>query len=186
MPAYRDQNFFNAKAPLPGFYWTGTTEMNCLKQCIHQTKQYAYAHHIQRLMVLGNFLLLLGVSPQEANEWYWIVYADAYEWIELPNVTGMILYADGGILATKPYAAGGSYINKMSNYCKSCQYNVAKKTGSDACPFNYLYWNFLIQNKSKLSKNPRLTMMYSVLSKMDPEKIKLILEDSHEFISQLS
>ena len=123
MPDYLNVNFLNATLPLPEFYWTANTEMNCLKQCVTDTKKHAYAHHIQRLMVLGNFLLLIGVDPKAVNEWYLLVYADAYEWVELPNVSGMILFADGGYLASKPYAASGNYIKKMSNYCKNCQYD---------------------------------------------------------------
>jgi deoxyribodipyrimidine photolyase-related protein len=136
-------------------------------------------------MVLGNFLLLIGVDPEEVNEWYLIVYADAFEWVELPNVTGMILYADGGYLASKPYAAGGAYINRMSNYCKSCHYNVKEKTGSQACPFNYLYWNFLDKHQDKLSKNQRLTMVYSTLKKMDEGNVSAIREDAKAFIENI-
>ena len=152
MPDYLSENFFNAKRKLPQFYWDANTDMNCLHQCVTETKQHAYAHHIQRLMVLGNFALIAGIDPKEVNEWYLIVYADAYEWVELPNVSGMILFADGGYLASKPYAASGAYINKMSDYCKHCRYDVSKKTGEDACPFNYLYWNFMIENSEKLYK----------------------------------
>jgi deoxyribodipyrimidine photolyase-related protein len=126
MPAYAEQNFLEAKRELPDFYWTSNTKMNCLRQCVLETKQNAYAHHIQRLMVLGNFALLAGIKPKAVNEWFLIVYADAYQWVELPNVSGMILFSDGGYLASKPYAAGGNYINKMSNYCKNCYYKVTK------------------------------------------------------------
>ena len=143
MPKYRYANELEATRKLPDFFWTAQTKMNCLKQCISETKLNAYAHHIQRLMVLGNFTLISGIAPTEVNEWYWIVYADAYEWVELPNVSGMILFSDGGSLATKPYAASGSYINKMSNYCKNCHYSVKEKTGEQACPFNYMYWHLL-------------------------------------------
>ena len=136
--------------------------MACLQQCIQQTQQLAYAHHIQRLMVLGNFALLIGVKPKELNNWFHI-YADAFEWVEMPNVSGMVLFADGGLLASKPYAASGNYINKMSNYCKKCQFNVKDKLGDSACPFNYLYWNFLDHNKQKLKNNPRMTMIYRLL-----------------------
>ena len=164
MPDYANQNFFNATIPLPDFYWTANTEMNCLKQCVQETKENAYAHHIQRLMVLGNFALLAGINPAHVNEWFMIVYADAYEWVELPNVSGMILFADGGYLASKPYAAGGSYINKMSDYCKNCRYKVTQKNGEDACPFNYLYWDFLDRNRDKLRDNHRIGMMYKTLT----------------------
>ena len=127
MPDYAEMNFFGAKRNLPNFYWTADTQMNCLHQCVQETKENAYAHHIQRLMVLGDFALLAGIDPLQVNKWYLFVYADAYEWVELPNVSGMILFADGGYLASKPYAAGGNYINKMSNYCKNCRYKVSKK-----------------------------------------------------------
>jgi deoxyribodipyrimidine photolyase-related protein len=185
MPEYASANFFNASRNLPDFYWTATTKMNCLRQCVLETRQNAYAHHIQRLMVLGNFALLTGIDPAQVNEWFLIVYADAYEWVELPNVTGMILFADGGYLASKPYAAGGAYINKMSNYCKNCQYSVAKKTGPDACPFNYLYWNFLEKNRNKLESNPRIGMMYRVFDKMPDTQKKQIKTDSSEFFASL-
>lgn len=185
MPEYADENFFDAKRSLPDFYWTGNTKMNCLSQTILETKQNSYAHHIQRLMVLGNFALLAGINPKEVNEWFLVVYADAYEWVELPNVSGMILFADGGYLASKPYAAGGSYINKMSNYCKNCSYKVTKKNGLDACPFNYLYWNFLDHNRAKLAGNPHISMMYKVFDRMDTEKQATIREDSEIFLVSL-
>jgi deoxyribodipyrimidine photolyase-related protein len=177
-----NENFLSAAKNLPEFYWTANTKMNCLKQCIKETKENAYAHHIQRLMVLGNFALLAGIAPKHVNEWFLIVYADAYEWVELPNVTGMILFADGGLLASKPYAAGGAYINKMSNYCKKCQYNVNEKNGAEACPFNYLYWNFLIENSKKLSNNPRIHMMYKTLEKMEKDKKEMIISDATKFL----
>ena len=185
MPGYSNQNFLEADRRLPDFYWTANTQMNCLRQCVLETKQNAYAHHIQRLMVLGNFALIAGISPKEVNEWFWIVYADAYEWVELPNVSGMILFADGGYLASKPYSAGGSYINKMSDYCKDCSYKVSKKNGSDACPFNYLYWDFLDRNRKKLSGNHRVGMMYRTFERMDKEKQKAIREDSKRFLSSI-
>jgi deoxyribodipyrimidine photolyase-related protein len=185
MPGYAKENFFKAKRKLPAFYWTGETEMNCLKQCVQETRKNAYAHHIQRLMVLGNFALLAGIDPTYVNEWYLLVYADAYEWVELPNVTGMMLFADGGILASKPYAAGGSYIDKMSTYCQNCSYNVKKKTGQTACPFNYLYWDFLIRNRKLLAHNPRIGMMYKTYDRMSEEKKKAIRTDSKLFLDQL-
>lgn len=182
MPAYRDQNFFHASGNLPDFYWTAETEMNCLGQCVRETRDNAYAHHIQRLMVLGNFALLAGIDPKQVNEWFLLVYADAYEWVELPNVTGMILFADGGYLASKPYAAGGGYIHKMSNYCKACRYNVKKKNGADACPFNYLYWDFLARNREKLKSNPRTSFMYKTFDRMDKARKKEIHDDSKRFL----
>ncbi len=186
MPDYVEQNFFEATQALPDFYWTADTQMNCLHQCVSETKRHAYAHHIQRLMVLGNFALIAGINPAQVNEWFLIVYADAYEWVELPNVSGMILFADGGYLASKPYAAGGSYINKMSNYCKNCHYKVTKKTGPDACPFNYLYWDFLKRNRKKLGSNPRIGMMYATLDRMSDDKKKAITEDSKKFLRNIN
>lgn len=185
MPQYKEENFFGASRKLPKFFWQANSKMNCINQCIKETEKNAYAHHIQRLMVTGNFALLAGIDPDKVNKWYLIVYADAYEWVELPNVTGMILFADGGYLASKPYAAGGSYINKMSNYCKYCSYKVSAKNGPQACPFNYLYWNFLAQNRSKLEKNRRLSMMYKLYDKMSPERQKAIEFDSVKFLSEI-
>ena len=185
MPEYKNLNFLEAKRNLPNFYWGSNTKMNCIKQCVKQTKELSYAHHIQRLMVLGNFALISFIDPKFVNEWYLIVYADAFEWVELPNVTGMILFADGGYLGSKPYAGGGSYINKMSNYCKNCHYNVDEKNGSRACPFNYLYWNFLAENKDKLSSNQRLSMMYKTYDKMSDAKKLAIKDDSNRFLKML-
>ena len=185
MPDYEHKNFFHAQRKLPDFFWTANTKMNCMKQCIKETKENAYAHHIQRLMVIGNFCLLAGLSVEEVNEWYLIVYADAYQWVELPNVTGMILYADGGLLASKPYAASGSYINKMSDYCKNCDYKVSEKTGEAACPFNYLYWDFLDRNEDKLKGNHRLSMIYKSWEKRDSEIKKTIRENAAEFLKDL-
>lgn len=185
MPQYKEMNFLNAQNKLPEFYWNGETKMNCVKQCVRSTRQNSYAHHIQRLMVLGNFSLIAGIDPKQVNEWYLIVYADAYEWVELPNVTGMTLFADGGVLATKPYASSGSYINKMSNYCKNCHYDVKEKTGDNACPFNYLYWNFLIENKEVLHKNHRMSMIYRILEKFDEIKINNIIMDSRKFLNKI-
>ena len=186
MPEYAEQNALEAHRPLPAFFWTADTKMNCLKQCVSETRDHAYAHHIQRLMVLGNFALLAGLSPKEVNEWFMIVYADAYEWVELPNVSGMALYADGGVLASKPYASGGAYIERMSNYCRSCHYKVKQKNDEQACPFNYLYWDFLIRHQDRLSGNARMGMMYRTLAKMSDEKRAAILTDSQRFLSELS
>jgi deoxyribodipyrimidine photolyase-related protein len=185
MPEYKEMNFLEASRPLPEFFWTGDTKMNCLKQCITETKENAYAHHIQRLMVLGNFALIAGIDPRAVNEWYLIVYADAFEWVELPNVTGMILFADGGYLGSKPYAASGAYINKMSNYCQKCQYTVNEKNGQKACPFNYLYWDFLLRHQEKLKTNHRLTMIYAVLNKKDSAAIAIIRDDAKKFFQEL-
>jgi len=185
MPDYKQLNYFQATRSLPTFFWTAETDMRCLNICVSDTKKYAYAHHIQRLMVLGNFALLAGLHPDEVNEWYLIVFADAYEWVELPNVSGMVLFADGGLLASKPYAAGGAYIDRMSDYCSSCRYKVKLKNGPDACPFNYLYWDFLLRNREKLNRNPRLGMIYRTLDKMNEEKLELIKSDAAVFLGNL-
>ncbi|MEM8867200.1 MAG: cryptochrome/photolyase family protein [Verrucomicrobiota bacterium] len=185
MPAYAQANYLQADRTLPEFFWDGSTKMNCLRQCVLETKANAYAHHIQRLMVIGNFSLLAGLEPDAVNRWFWIVYADAYQWVELPNVSGMILFADGGVLASKPYAASGAYINRMSDYCKGCSYKVSKKNGPDACPFNYLYWDFLDRNRSRLESNPRLGMPYRTLGKMKEEKLSLVRSDSQKFLSSM-
>ncbi len=186
MPSYESRNFLNARRNLPDFYWTGNTELNCLAQCISETKKNAYAHHIQRLMILGNFALIAGLDPVQVNEWFLIVYADAYEWVELPNVSGMSLFADGGSLASKPYAAGGNYIKKMSNYCKNCSYSVAEKSGERACPFNYLYWDFLERNREKLKSNHRVSMMYKTYDRMPSQKKAAIADDSTRFLEALT
>jgi deoxyribodipyrimidine photolyase-related protein len=185
MPDYVKVNALDAQRRLPDFYWTTETNMNCIKQCVKQTQQDAYAHHIQRLMVLGNFALLAGIHPVDVNNWYLLVYADAYEWVELPNVSGMVLFADGGHLGSKPYAASGAYINKMSNYCKSCHYNVNVKSGESACPFNYLYWDFLMRNQDHLESNPRMGMIYNTLKKMDADRKELIIKDSKHFLTRM-
>ena len=185
MPNYETENFLEAKQNLPALFWGAPTQMNCLSQCVKETKENAYAHHIQRLMVIGNFALIAGLNPDEVNEWFMIVYADAYQWVELPNVTGMILFADGGVLASKPYAASGAYINKMSDYCKGCRYKVSKKNGPEACPFNYLYWDFMIRNQDKLRGNPRLGMSYRTLARMGEDKAKAVKADSQRFFKAL-
>ena len=182
MPDYLDVNYFNHSRELPEFFWNGETELNCAKSVIESTRKYAYSHHIQRLMITGNIALLMGVKPIEVHEWYLGVYDDAYEWVELPNTFGMALYADGGFLSTKPYIASGNYINKMSNFCKGCRYNVKLKVGEDACPFNYLYWNFLHENKDKLSSNRRLFMPYRNLSKKTEEELSKIQSSAKIFL----
>jgi deoxyribodipyrimidine photolyase-related protein len=185
MPEYAETNFFAARRPLPDFYWTGVTDMNCLRQCITQTKEEAYAHHIQRLMVTGNFALLAGIAPKQVCEWYLLVYADAYEWVELPNTHGMSLFADGGVLGSKPYASSGKYIDRMSDYCRRCRYDVRKATGPDACPFNFLYWNFLAENGDKLAGNSRMTMMYRTLGRMDDGRVREMRTQAAAFLDTL-
>jgi deoxyribodipyrimidine photolyase-related protein len=167
MPEYAKLNTLNATQPLPEFYWTGDTEMNCLREVIGQTLKLGFTHHIQRLMVTGLYALLLGVDPVEVHKWYLAVYVDAVEWVELPNVVGMSQYADGGIMASKPYIATGKYIQRMSNYCDGCRFNPAKATGADACPFTTLYWDFLMRHEKLLRKNTRMLLQVKNLERLD-------------------
>ena len=185
MPGYAQTNYLGAKRPLPEFYWTAETELNCLREAIDSTRRNAYAHHIQRLMITGNFALLAGLSPAEVEEWYLRVYADAYEWVELPNTHGMALYADGGVMASKPYAASGAYINRMSDYCAGCKFDSKQKLGEHACPFNYLYWHFLIRNKDPLKSNPRMGLAYRNLERIDPDRQRDIVQQAERFLSAL-
>lgn len=185
MPDYAQENFFENERGLPEFYWTGKTEMACLRAAIAQTKEDAYAHHIQRLMVTGNFALLIGADPHKVHEWYLAVYADAFEWVELPNTIGMSQFGDGGLLASKPYASSGAYINRMSNHCKHCGFDVKKKTGDGACPFNALYWDFLHRNEGKLKNNPRMRQMYATWNRMSPEKQSDYLESAKKILDTL-
>ena len=185
MPAYAQSNFFAADRPLPEFYWTGVTEMKCLQEAIRSTRQHAYAHHIQRLMVTGNFALLAGIEPVQVDNWYLSVYIDAFEWAELPNTHGMALHADGGIVGTKPYAASGAYINRMSDYCTGCRFNPGLKLGPSACPFNYLYWYFLITNQKQLKSNPRMAIPYHTLHRMTQEQQEAILRNAEDFLVRI-
>ncbi len=185
MPEYVDQNYFGHTRPLPDFYWTGQTDMKCLREAVTQTIEEAYAHHIQRLMVTGNFALLAGIDPKAVHEWYLAVYADAYEWVELPNTLGMSQFGDGGVLASKPYAASGAYINRMSNYCKGCHFDVKQRTGPQACPFNALYWDFLSRNRSKLGGNPRMGQMYATYDRFAPEEQIRIATSAATFLATL-
>lgn len=169
MPDYLTANALNARQPLPAFYWTGDTAMNCLAESIGQTLRHGYAHHIQRLMVTGLYALLLGVEPQAVHRWYLAVYVDAVEWVELPNTMGMALYADGGVMASKPYVATGKYIDRMSNYCKGCRFDPAKSTGDDACPFTTLYWSFLLRHQQRLAKNTRMALQLKNLARLDAD-----------------
>ncbi|MEP3628554.1 MAG: cryptochrome/photolyase family protein [Hyphomicrobiales bacterium] len=186
MPDYVTLNFFDNKRSLPDFYWTGKTDMACMAAAIAQTKEEAYAHHIQRLMITGNFALMAGIDPHEVHEWYLAVYADAYEWVELPNTLGMSQFADGGLLGSKPYAASGNYINKMSDYCKSCRYDVKQKVGEGACPFNALYWDFLVRNEEKLKGNHRLGQIFRTWYKMDEEKRNAYRSSAAKFLKTLN
>ena len=158
MPGYLERNVMNAHAPLPDFYWTGDTDMACLRDAITQTLQHGYAHHIQRLMVTGLYALLTEVDPKQLHAWYLAVYVDAVEWVELPNTLGMSQYADGGVMASKPYVATGKYIDRMSNHCKGCRYDPALSSGPDACPFTVNYWAWLQRHEAALARNPRMAL----------------------------
>ncbi|MEE4351159.1 MAG: cryptochrome/photolyase family protein [Pacificimonas sp.] len=184
-PDYVERNFLGASRDLPSFYWTGETDMHCLSEAVGQTIEHAYAHHIQRLMITGNFALLIGADPKQVHIWYLEVYADAYEWVELPNTLGMSQFGDGGLLGTKPYASSGNYINKMSDYCTSCVYDVNQKTGEGACPFNALYWDFLDRNREKLDGNRRLAMPYRSWDKMSPKRQDEYRESARGFLRNL-
>ncbi|MDX1625560.1 MAG: cryptochrome/photolyase family protein [Wenzhouxiangellaceae bacterium] len=168
MPEYASEDFFGNDRPLPDWYWSGKTRMRCLAETIDGTRRNAYAHHIQRLMITGNFALILGVKVPEICDWYLSVYADAYDWVTLPNTLGMVMFADGGLFASKPYAASGKYVQRMSDYCADCPYDVGQRTGSDACPFNALYWDFLARNRERLSDNHRMQMMLKNVERLDP------------------
>lgn len=171
MPNWLDMNSLEAKQNLPDFYWTADTPMTCLRESITQTLQYGYAHHIQRLMVTGLFAQLYGVTPRQIHEWYLAVYVDAVEWVELPNTLGMSQYADGGMMASKPYVASGQYINRMSNYCKHCQYKPAEAVGDHACPITTLYWDFLHRHQARLKANPRMGFMLKNLAAKSADEI---------------
>jgi deoxyribodipyrimidine photolyase-related protein len=186
MPEYAASNYFGHNRPLPDFYWTGDTDMACISAAVLQTKKYAYAHHIQRLMVTGNFAMLAGVDPHALHLWYLSVYADAYEWVEMPNTVGMSQFADGGVVASKPYAASGAYINRMSNYCGGCRYDVKLRTGDDACPFNALYWDFLSRHRDKLSRNPRIGQMIRTYDKFAEDERERIRASAAKFLGTLN
>lgn len=185
MPDYANMNFFGHKSKLPDFFWTGKTRMNCMKHAIGQSLDKAYAHHIQRLMVTGNFALLAQIHPNEVDAWYLGVYIDAFEWVEITNTRGMSQYADGGIMASKPYVSSANYINNMSNYCKSCFYDHKKRTGEKACPFNSLFWNFHLKNEDKLRSNPRIGMVYRNLDKMSGEDKAEIMLQAEKYLNNL-
>jgi deoxyribodipyrimidine photolyase-related protein len=185
MPSYSQQNFLNANRNLPNFFWDGDTKMQCLKSAISQSLEHAYAHHIQRLMITGNFALLAGIDPNQVDDWYLGIYIDAIEWVELPNTRGMALFADGGWIATKPYAASGNYVNKMSDYCKSCDYKVKQKTGPNACPLNSLYWNFIGENYDKFSSNHRMSFPVRNWEKMEHAQKTDIREHAAKLLNNL-
>jgi deoxyribodipyrimidine photolyase-related protein len=186
MPGYISLNSLGAQQALPSFYWTGQTDMNCLREAIGQTLQYGHAHHIQRLMVTGLFSLLLGVKPQAVHEWYLAVYVDAVEWVELPNTLGMSQHGDGGIMASKPYIASGKYIQRMSNYCTGCRFDPAKSTGPDACPFTTLYWDFLMRHETRLKMNPRMSMQVRNVTRLTETEKAAISEQAESIRHSLA
>ncbi|MBW4668051.1 MAG: cryptochrome/photolyase family protein [Cyanomargarita calcarea GSE-NOS-MK-12-04C] len=178
---YPEKNWFNHTQPLPEFFWNGETKMNCLHQILTQVQDIGYAHHIQRLMVLSNFSLIAGFSPQEVENWFHSAFIDAYDWVMQTNVIGMGLFADGGILASKPYAASGNYVNKMSDYCKSCVYNPKERTGEKACPFNFFYWDFLARHREKLQSQGRMSFILANLDRMDEGELQTIQQQATEW-----
>jgi|TARA_R100000149_G_scaffold64931_1_gene37945 deoxyribodipyrimidine photolyase-related protein len=178
VPEYRHRNALDADRTLPWFYWSGDTDMACVADVVTQARKHAYAHHIQRLMVTGNLAMLLGVHPDPVDDWYMVVFADAFEWVEMPNTRGMATFADGGIVGSKPYAASGAYIDRMSDYCAGCRYSVKQKTGEGACPFNRLYWGFLERNRKTLRDNPRLAMPFRTLERWAPEQRQALVDEA--------
>ena len=184
-PDYPQRNALGHDRALPEFYWTGDTDMRCVHEAVRATMDNAYAHHIQRLMVTGNFALLAGLDPQQVSEWYLIVYADAYEWVEAPNVIGMSQFADGGVVGSKPYVSGGNYINKMSDHCGHCAYSVSRKTGEGACPFNLLYWHFLDRHRDRFEGNHRMGNMYRTWDRMDEDRRAAVLEGAEAVLAKL-
>lgn len=185
MPRFKSLNVLGASRPLPHYFWDGNTKMNCVGHAVRQSLEESYAHHIQRLMITGNFCALAGVSPDEVDEWYLGIYADAIEWVQLPNTRGMSQFADGGIVGTKPYVSSAQYVNKMSNYCAGCYYNYKEKFGERGCPFNTLYWDFLMRNREQLERNPRIGMGYRLLAKMSEKDKKEIAKKADSVLSHL-
>jgi deoxyribodipyrimidine photolyase-related protein len=186
MPGYAALNALGASRPLPAMYWGAPTSMACMRAAIGQTERLAYAHHIQRLMVTGNFALLVGVAPEAINRWYLAVYADAFEWVELPNTHGMAIWADGGIMASKPYAASGAYINRMGDHCRGCEHDVKAATGPKACPFNFLYWDFMARHAESFATNPRMAMPLNTLRKMEPARVAAMQAEAAGFLARLA
>ncbi|MDM8168129.1 cryptochrome/photolyase family protein [Roseovarius sp.] len=184
-PDYAARNGLKHDRALPPLYWGAETKMACLEAAVAQTRDEAYAHHIQRLMVTGNFALLAGVDPNEVHEWYLSVYFDAFEWVEAPNTVGMSQFADGGIIASKPYVSSGNYIDRMSDYCGTCAYSVKKKTGEGACPFNLLYWHFLVRHRERFKGNPRMAQMYRTWDRMEKAKRDTVIKDAEAFLKKL-
>lgn len=186
MPEVRETNFMDFSELLPEIFWTGETNMHCMQQSLKPVIEQGYSHHIQRLMVLSNFSNLTKTDPRQLNRWFWFSYVDAYEWVVLPNVLGMSTFADGGILASKPYVSSGNFINKMSNYCKSCEYSITKKTGEKACPFNYLYWNFVDEQRESFEVSGRNSFMVNMFDKKSDDDKHAIRESTEDFLNSLS
>lgn len=186
MPGYAALNKLQHNTKIPEWFWTGNTKMNCLRCVITQSLDTAYAHHIQRLMVTGNFLLLAGIHPDAVDQWYLGIYIDAIEWVEITNTRGMSQFADGGIVGTKPYVSSAAYINKMSDYCKGCHYKPSVKTGEGSCPFNSLYWHFFDRHRATMDKNPRLGMVYKTWDKMSADKKEALLFQADAYLGKLN
>ncbi|SNS11985.1 cryptochrome/photolyase family protein [Antarctobacter heliothermus] len=184
-PEYPTRNALKHDRTLPALYWGAGTNMRCMAKAVEQTRDEAYAHHIQRLMVTGNFGLLAGLDPGALHEWYLSVYIDAFEWVEAPNTVGMSQFADGGVIASKPYVSSGNYINKMSDHCKLCAYSVTKKTGEGACPFNLLYWHFMDRHRARFERNPRMAQMYRTFDRMDADKRETVLKEAQDFLDRM-
>ena len=185
MPDYKDRNTFEATTPLPDFYWNAETDLRCLSQALAQSLDLGYGHHIQRLMVIGNFALLAGLSVQAVCDWYLAVYVDAFEWVELPNTLGMALHGDGGVMASKPYAASGKYIQRQGNHCSNCVYDPGKTTGEGACPYNSLYWRFIDRHAGYLENNARMGLILANWRKREPSERKAIVAWGDRVLTQV-
>ena len=186
MPEFASENFFEFDRKLPQWFWNGETKMKCLSHTIGQSLNHGYAHHIQRLMVTGNFALLAGIDPDEVDLWYLGIYIDAFEWVEITNTRGMSQYADGGWIATKPYVSSANYMKKMGDYCDQCHYNPKTKTDDDSCPFNALYWNFFDSQREKLHSNFRLGMVYRTYDKMNATVKTGIREKAQSLLNNIN
>ncbi len=184
MPGYGEVNYFGHQNPLPSYYWTGETNLNCISTAVKEVLKSGYNHHIQRLMVLGNWANLLRIRPQEVSDWFLEAYVDSYDWVVLPNVLGMALYADGGLMSTKPYISSGQYIKRMSNYCESCYFNIKEKVGEKACPFHALYWTFLEDHRALLGENPRMKLMYANWDRQGKEQKKALIIKGRELLDE--
>ena len=185
MPGYAELNTLEAHRPLPDWFWSGDTDMRCLSQALRQSLEFGYAHHIQRLMVIGNFALLAGLDVKAVCDWYLAVYADAFEWVELPNTLGMALHGDGGLMASKPYAASGKYLQRQGNHCKQCRYDPGRVTGEDACPYNSLYWHFIDRHQEYLKRNARMGLIVGGWQKRDARERQAITGWAEDVIARL-